>query len=57
MGKTKQINLKNWTYYFYNHIINIDESDGSKIKVDKKNFNGIDIYYLDYEYKKKNYRM
>ena len=57
MGEIKQINLKNRTYYFYNDIINLDEFDGSKVKVDKKKFNDIDIYYLDYEYQKKNYRM
>ena len=53
MGEKKQINIKNRTYYFYNDIIDLDEFDGSKIKVDKKIFNGIDIYYLAYEYKKK----
>ena len=52
MREIKQINIKNWTYYFYN-IINLDEFDGSKIKVDKNFFNDIDIYYLGYEYKKK----
>ena len=57
MGEIKQINLKNRTYYFYHGIINLDEFDGSKVKVDKKKFNDIDIYYLDYEYQKKNYRM
>ena len=56
MGEIKQINIKNQIYYFYNDIINLDEFDGSKIKVDRKNFNDIDIYYLGYEYKK-NYRM
>ena len=54
MEEIKQINIKNRTYYFYNDIINLDEFDGSKIKVDKKNFNDIGIYYLGYEYKKKN---
>ena len=49
MGKIKQINIKNQTYYFYNDIINLDEFDKSKIKVDKQNFNEIDIYYLGYE--------
>ena len=53
MGELKQINIKNLTYYFYNDIIDLAEFDGSKIKVDKKDFNDIDIYYLDYEYKKK----
>ena len=36
MGEIKQINIKNRTYYFYNDIIDLDEFDGSKIKVDKK---------------------
>ena len=53
MGEIKQINIKNRTYYFYNDVINLDEFEGSKIKVDRKNINAIDIYYLAYEYKKK----
>ena len=54
MGEIKQIDIKNRTYCFYNDIINLDEFDGSKIKVGRKNFNVIDdIYYLGYEYKKK----
>ena len=53
MGEIKQINIKNRTYYFYNDIINLDEFDESKIKVDKKSFNDIDMYHLGYEYKKK----
>ena len=53
MGELKQINVENRTYYFYNDIIDLDEFDGSKTKVDKKDFNGIDIYYLGYEHKKK----
>ena len=53
MGEINQINIKNRTYYFYNEIINLDEFDGSKIKVDKKNFNDIDVYYLGYKYQKK----
>ena len=36
MEEIKQINIKNRTYYFYNDIINLDEFDESKIKVDKK---------------------
>ena len=49
MEGIKQINIKNRTYYFYNDIINPDEFDGGKIKVDRKNFNDIDICYLGYE--------
>ena len=53
MGTTKEININIRTYYFYNDIINVDEFDKSKIKVDKKNFNDIHVYYLGYEHKKK----
>ena len=53
MGTIKEIDIKNWTYYYYNDIIDLVEFDESKIKIDKKDFNGIDIYYLGYEYKKK----
>ena len=54
MEEIKQNKYINRTYYFYNDIINLDEVDGSKIQVDTQNFNGNDIYYLGYEYKKKN---
>ena len=53
MGEIKPVNIKNQSYYFYNDIINLDEFDGSKTKVDRKNFNDIDNYDLGYEYKKK----
>ena len=53
METTKQINIKNRTYYFYNDIINLDEFDESKIKVVKKDFSDIATYYLGYEHKKK----
>ena len=52
MGTTKEINIQNRTYYFYNDIIDLDEFDKSKIKVDQKYFNDNDTYYLGYEYKK-----
>ena len=53
METIKQINIKNKTYYFYNDVIDFDEFDESKIKVDKKDFSDIDIYYLGYEHKQK----
>ena len=53
METIKEINIKNRIYYFYNDIINLDEFDESKMKIDKKYFNYIDIYYLGYEHKKK----
>ena len=35
MGTIKQINIKNRTYYYYN-VIDLDEFDKSKIKIDKR---------------------
>ena len=34
---TKQINIKNRTYYFYNDLINIKNFDPNMLKLDKKN--------------------
>ena len=48
MGKVKQINIKNRTYYFYNDQINLKDFDASLLKVDKKDYNEIDIYYIGY---------
>ena len=53
MREIKQINIKSRTYQFYNDIINLDKFDGSKINLDRKNFNGIAIYHFGYKYKKK----
>ena len=53
MGATKEVNIKNRTYYYYNDIIDLDDFDESKIKADKKDFNDIDIYYLGCKYQKK----
>ena len=36
MGKVKQINIKNRTYYFYNNQINLNNFDAGLLKVDKK---------------------
>ena len=48
MGKVKQIEIKNRTYYFYNDIINIEEFDSKLLKIDKKSYKNIDIYYIGY---------
>ena len=36
MENTKQINIQNRTYYFYNDMFNIKDFDSSLIKIDKK---------------------
>ena len=48
MGKVKQTGIKNQTYYFYNDIINIEESDSNLLKIDQKSYKHIDIYYIGY---------
>ena len=53
MGEVKQINIKNWTYYFYNDRINLKDFDARLLKVDKKNYEEIDTYYIGYTTVKK----
>ena len=48
MGKVKQIEIKNLSYYFYNNIINIKNFESNLLKIDKKHYKGIDIYYIGY---------
>ena len=48
MGKVKQIEIKNWIYYFYNNIINIEQFDSNLLKIDKKSYKAIVIYYIGY---------
>ena len=48
MGKVKQIKIKNRTYWFYNDKINLKDFDARLLKVDKKNYSKIDIYYIGY---------
>ena len=48
MAKIRQINIENRTYYFYNDQINWKDFDARLLKVDKKDYNEIDIYYIGY---------
>ena len=52
MGETKQINIKNRIYYFYNDQINLKDFDVRLLKIDKKGYDEIDIYYIGYVTKK-----
>ena len=45
MEETKQINIKNQTYYFYNDIVDLKDFDEKLLKTDKKSYKNIDIYY------------
>ena len=57
MAITKQMNIKNRTYCFYNNLIKLFGFDPNMLKQDKKTFTGINIYILDLLQKKKNTRL
>ena len=46
MGETKQINVKNRSYYFYNNLIDLKYFDAKLLKIGKKSYKNIDIYYI-----------
>ena len=48
MGKVKQVNFKNRTYYFYNDMINIKNFEPSLLNIDKKSFKDVGIYNIGY---------
>ena len=53
MDTTKQVNIKNRIYYFYNEIIDIESFDAKLLKIDKKSYKDIDIFNIGYVKKKK----
>ena len=48
MGKIRQINIKNKTDYFYNDQIDLKDFDAKLLKIDKKDYKDIGIYYTGY---------
>ena len=48
MGNIKQIHIKNRTYYFFDDMINIKNFDPNLLKIDKKSYENVDIYYIGY---------
>ena len=48
MGVTKELNIKNRTYYFLNDIIDIRNVQSNLLKIAKKPYKDFDIYYIDY---------
>ena len=48
MGETKQIDIKNRSYYFYSNLIDLEDFDAKLLKIDKKSYKNIDIYYIGY---------
>ena len=48
MGTVKQIDIKNWTYYFYNDIIDLKSFKSDLLKINKKSYKDIGIYNIGY---------
>ena len=48
MRNIKQIDIKNFTYYFFNDMINIKNFDSSLLKIYKKSYKNIVISSIEY---------
>ena len=46
--KPKKLIISNQSYYFYNDIINLKDFHPNLLKIDKKQYKEIDIYYIGY---------
>ena len=52
------MNIKNRNYYFYYYLTKLlFDFDPNMLKLDKKIFKGIDIYYIGYVPKKEEYKI
>ena len=51
------MNIKSRTYYFYYDLINIKDFDPKLLKLDKKSFKDIGVYYVGYITKKYKYKI
>ena len=54
MGEVKQIKIKIQSYCFYSDMINLKNFKSNFLKIDKKHYKGIGIYYIGYITIKKN---
>ena len=48
MGETKELNIKNQTYYLFDDMIDIRNFHSNLLKIDKKPYKDLDIYYIGY---------
>ena len=48
MSQIKEINVKSCTCYFSDDIINIKNFDPNQVKINKKSYKNIIIYYIGY---------
>ena len=54
METIKQKDIKNWTYYLYNDIIDLKSFKSNLLKIGKKSYKDIGIYNIGYITIKKN---
>ena len=47
MGETKELNVKNETYYFLDDMIDI-KFFSNLLKINKRPYKDIDVYYINY---------
>ena len=47
-SKVKDIPIKNWTYYIFHDIIDIENFHQNNIKIDQKSYKNILIYHIGY---------
>ena len=48
MGKVKELNIKNQSYYVFYEVIDIRNFHSNFLKIDKKSHKEFDIYYIAY---------
>ena len=48
MGEVKELNIKNRRYYYFNDITEINDFRSNLLKIDKKQYKDIDVYYIGY---------
>ena len=48
MKEVKEINIKNRTYYFFDDMVDIRNFHSNLLKIDKKHYKDVDIYYVGY---------
>ena len=48
MGEVKELNIKNQTYYYLDDMINIKNFQSNLLKIDRKPYKDVDIYYIGY---------
>ena len=48
MNSTREINVKNSMYYFFDDMINIKTPDSNKIMTDENSYKNILFYYISY---------